>query len=294
MKISVIMPTYNRAFCISESINSVLSQNIDSSVSLELIIVDDCSTDNTFAIVEPYLSKNVIYHKNIENKGGAESRNIGVSLSTGDYLSFIDSDVVWYDNKLSSQISNISDQNEVVYCKYRKQDGDNWIVMPNNSKNGKVNKELLFDNFVDTPSVLLSRKIFDKSGGFDSKLPRFQDWDLFINISKFSKFKLVDLVLYDSKTLSKSITSDDNARIISILRIYSKYYNQIKNDKRLNNRFIYKIIFAYIILNRKKDALNFLRKVNTLNNNNFSLNIILIILKIFPFSLLNKIIELIK
>lgn len=282
MKISVIMPTYNRAYCISESIESVLSQNIDSSILLELIIIDDCSTDNTFEIIKPYLNQNVIYHKNYTNKGGAESRNIGVSMSNGEYLSFIDSDVVWYENKLSVQINEINDSNNVVYCKYRKQSGNHWNVMPSNCKSGNIHNDLLFDNFVDTPSVLLSKEIFEKSKGFDPKLPRFQDWDLFINISKYAQFTLIDSVLYDSKTLQDSITNNSYSRIEALKIIYSKNKDTIVKNNVLYNRFILKIVNSYLLAGQKSLGFKFLKNEKFSFFYKIKYTSILLILSILP------------
>jgi len=101
--VSVIMPSYNTAKFIAESIASVQGQTYK---NWELIIVDDCSTDNTDEVVAPYLKDSrIIYFKNEENCGAAISRNRALREAKGKWIAFLDSDDVWEEDKLSRQIS---------------------------------------------------------------------------------------------------------------------------------------------------------------------------------------------
>lgn len=101
--VSVIMPSYNTAKFISDSINSVLYQTYK---NWELIIVDDCSTDNTDEAVKPFLSDNRIrYLKNEKNSGAAVSRNYALREAKGKWIAFLDSDDLWEKDKLEKQIS---------------------------------------------------------------------------------------------------------------------------------------------------------------------------------------------
>ena len=100
--VSVIMPSYNTASYISDSIKSVLAQTYS---NWELIIVDDCSTDNTDAIVAEFLSdKRIRYYKNPYNSGAAQSRNRALREAKGRYIAFLDSDDLWLPEKLEKQI----------------------------------------------------------------------------------------------------------------------------------------------------------------------------------------------
>lgn len=99
--VSVIMPTYNNAQYIEKAIESVLIQN----VQLELIIINDCSTDSTENIIQKYLKlPNIKYIRNSINLGVAKSRNIGVSIAKGRYIAYLDSDDFWLPTKLEKQI----------------------------------------------------------------------------------------------------------------------------------------------------------------------------------------------
>lgn len=105
--VSVIMPSYNTAEYISESIASVQEQTY---ADWELIIVDDCSTDNTDEIVKPFLSdKRIKYIKNETNSGAAVSRNRALREAKGKWIAFLDSDDLWFPEKLEKQISFMKD-----------------------------------------------------------------------------------------------------------------------------------------------------------------------------------------
>ena len=100
--VSVIMPSYNTAEYICESIKSVVSQTYE---NWELIIVDDCSTDNTDEVVAQFSDKRIIYLKNEKNSGAAVSRNRALKAARGKWIAFLDSDDLWRADKLEKQIN---------------------------------------------------------------------------------------------------------------------------------------------------------------------------------------------
>jgi glycosyltransferase involved in cell wall biosynthesis len=103
-KVSVIIPTYNRADFIVESLESVLSQNILNS-DLEVIVVDDGSTDNTKQLLKPYVADKKIKYYEIKHSGlPAVARNFGLSKATGELIAFQDSDDKWTPGKLVTQL----------------------------------------------------------------------------------------------------------------------------------------------------------------------------------------------
>lgn len=119
--VSIIMPSYNTAQYIRESIESVLSQTYG---DWELIIVDDCSTDNTDEIVQPFLSDDRIkYFKNEQNSGAAVSRNKALREAKGKWIAFLDSDDLWLPEKLEKQIAFMKENNyKFSYTEYEKID----------------------------------------------------------------------------------------------------------------------------------------------------------------------------
>jgi len=104
IKISVIIPTFNREKLIGNSIKSVLNQTLK---NFELIIVDDGSTDNTKEVVDKFQDKRIKYIKLDTNQGASNARNIGIKNAKGKYMSFQDSDDIFYPNKLEIQLNNI-------------------------------------------------------------------------------------------------------------------------------------------------------------------------------------------
>ena len=111
IKVSVIMPTYNCEKFIEQSIRSVLIQK----VSLELIIIDDASTDNTFDIVQKFLDHaDIFYIKNSVNQGVAAARNQGINRARGEYIAFLDADDWWDDKKLEKQIQKLEKTKQVL------------------------------------------------------------------------------------------------------------------------------------------------------------------------------------
>ncbi len=100
--VSIIMPSYNTASFIDESIQSVLSQSY---TDWELIVVDDCSTDNTDDVIKPYLTdERIKYIKNDKNSGAAVSRNRALREARGKWIAFLDSDDLWMPDKLEKQV----------------------------------------------------------------------------------------------------------------------------------------------------------------------------------------------
>ena len=109
--VSIIMPSYNTAKFIEETIDSVLSQTY---TNWELIIVDDCSTDNTDEVVARYTDPRIIYIKNEKNSGAAVSRNRALREAKGRWIAFLDSDDLWMPEKLEKQI-RFMEENRYFY-----------------------------------------------------------------------------------------------------------------------------------------------------------------------------------
>lgn len=121
--VSIIMPSYNTAEFIAGSIQSVQAQSYQ---NWELIIVDDCSTDNTDEVVKPYLlDERIKYLKNEKNSGAAVSRNRALREAKGKWIAFLDSDDLWTPDKLSKQINFMEEHGySFTYTNYVEIDTD--------------------------------------------------------------------------------------------------------------------------------------------------------------------------
>lgn len=156
--VSVVMPAYNCEKYIGQAIESVLQQE----VSLELIIINDCSKDNVDKVVEKYLSdERVKYIHNKKNLGVAKTRNKGVELAQGKYIAFLDSDDWWTKDKLKKQLDLMRDNNVVISSTARElmtakgQTTGRIIEVPNVVSF----KKLLYGNLINCSSVLVKSDI---------------------------------------------------------------------------------------------------------------------------------------
>lgn len=117
-KVSIVTPTYNSEQFIAETINSIIDQTY---TNWELILVDDCSTDTTLKIIQPFLEQNpnIRVLKNATNQGAAISRNKGIKNATGDYIAFLDADDLWLPEKLGTQLQFMQKENiDVCFSSY--------------------------------------------------------------------------------------------------------------------------------------------------------------------------------
>ena len=112
MKVSIILPTYNRASSyLKEAIDSVINQSY---MNWELIVIDNNSTDNTIDLVKSYKSNKIFIYQINNNGVIAKSRNLGIEKSSGDYVAFLDSDDFWYKNKLQKCVDEIKSDNFLI------------------------------------------------------------------------------------------------------------------------------------------------------------------------------------
>jgi len=186
--ISVVIPTYNRAFHLPETINSVLAQTLH---DYEIIIVDDGSTDDTERVVASLDAKNVNYLRHKENIGVSAARNIGIKASRGEYLAFLDSDDLWMPGKISRQIELFKNNIQhlgVVYSAARVLDERSNTICAHltPTSRGEILCSLLKANKLGggSSSVMIRRQCFDDAGCFDESLTHCEDWDMWIRIAE--------------------------------------------------------------------------------------------------------------
>ncbi len=193
--VSVIIPTYNRAKTIERAINSVLNQTFS---ELELIVVDDCSTDSTAEIIKKYRDDRLIYIKHDKNRGEGGARNTGIRNSRAKYIAFLDSDDEWFPNKLVKQIRVIQESDPkvgVVYSHYIMQYEDGSGVNPQRpSMRGDILLGLLTGTCFLPSSAIIKSECFCKYL-HDENLPNLQDLDLWISIAHDYYFDYVAEVL---------------------------------------------------------------------------------------------------
>jgi glycosyltransferase involved in cell wall biosynthesis len=203
--VSVVLPTYNRERTIRRAITSVLSQ---SDVTLELIVVDDASTDNTVQVIEDLLADDrVRLVRNEKTCGGAAARTRGLELATGPFIAFQDSDDEWLADKLALQVADLVDRahsyagNYTSFIRVAKGSAEHLPNAAAINSGRTLFSSLIRKNFITTQSLLIRRQVIDEIGGFDEDLPRFQDWDLVLRIASRWDLAFIDtptVILFDT------------------------------------------------------------------------------------------------
>lgn len=155
--VSVIIPTYNRAKVLSESIRSVLDQTCS---DLELLVIDDGSTDNTDDLIRSFSDKRLVYLKQL-HQGACAARNLGIEKSRGDYVAFNDSDDIWEKNKLQKQLDFLQKQQaDLVYCGMRRIIGEETGYFPADQKPQEpvTIEKMLSGNKISTQTILVKKR----------------------------------------------------------------------------------------------------------------------------------------
>ena len=232
-KVSVILPTYNRAHLLPRAINSVLSQSFK---DLELIIIDDCSQDNTDQIVKSADDGRIKHLKHTRNKGSAAAKNMGLKHASGQYIAFLDDDDEWLPGKLQKQveiIERLPDRVGIVYSNIQKILNNEKIpittprFMP---EDGIAHKEILEGTKcnIHIQTALIKKECFEKAGKFDEALPRAVDYDLFIRLSKHYLFYHIDECSAVRYAGPGNISSNKEFKVTSRILMLQKYYEDIK------------------------------------------------------------------
>tara|TARA_R110001592_G_scaffold85353_1_gene252175 strand:+ start:16614 stop:17375 length:762 start_codon:yes stop_codon:yes gene_type:complete len=182
VEVSIIMPTYNVGHVVSQTIESVLNQTYS---NWELVIVDDCSNDNTLDIVKKYASKyeNIKFIESKYNNGAGISRNLGIQSAQGRFLAFLDSDDIWFPEKLERQIFYMK-ANEFPIC----HTAFNFINEAGETRSGAVYVSAsinLIDNLktteIGTSTAVIDRNLISESIYFSEVRAR-QDLKLWIKL----------------------------------------------------------------------------------------------------------------
>ena len=198
-KISVIIPTFNRARYIGEAIRSVQGQTLK---DWEMIIIDDGSTDDTEKIVHEIAKSDprISYFKNEKNLGIAKTRNRGLSLAQADYVAMLDSDDKWISSdKLAKQLEAFvkNEKLGIVGVNARFIDESGKVVGKNTnfpSDDAEIRKTELYRNILMQSGLLIKKEAIEKAGGYDSKFTICDDHDLWLKIGMDWQFMILPSV----------------------------------------------------------------------------------------------------
>lgn len=168
--VSVITPVYNAEAVIGKTLESIFAQTYK---NIEIVLVDDCSTDNSKSVIEEYQKEHpeIVYFKQPTNQGAGAARNKALELAKGQYVAFLDADDLWYSEKIEKQINLLNEKDGAFsYTAIEMIDGDGKVVKKKRKVKEQINYKFLLKNtMIATSTVLIDRK---KLGDFRMPLRR--------------------------------------------------------------------------------------------------------------------------
>ena len=241
--ISVIIPTYNRADLLPRAVRSACEQTY---TNLEILIVDDASSDNTEEVAKKLEQEDtrVRYIKREENGGGSAARNTGIKQSEGKYIALLDSDDEWFNEKIEKQLEllekNTCQNIGLIYCGFIRKKNSETKSQFTPKHRCDISKDLLGKNVVGGCSgVLVKKECFDTCGLFDES-PEIrsggaQDYELWLRIAQKYSFDFIPQSLFFYYLHKQNMTKTNKAldRIRALEYISKKYSDLYKQNPLL-------------------------------------------------------------
>jgi len=244
--ISAVMPSYNHAAYIGEAIASVLSQSVR---DIELIIIDDASTDGSDRIIDDWRRKDeritAVIHQ--VNQGIARTINEGCRIAQGKYIAFIASDDVWIPGKLEKQLSILcDDDNLVVHSEGTIIDQDGLPTgelfsqvhhAEGKKKNGDIFEELMLGNYIFGSTVIVKRENLHGIR-FNERLECLNDFQFYVDISRLCQYRFINEPLakyriHEKNTISANVEGHYYDYPVLVEHIFREYGDKISNGARI-------------------------------------------------------------
>jgi glycosyltransferase involved in cell wall biosynthesis len=282
--VSVVIPTYDDAESLPDSIDSVLDQTLS---DLELLIVDDCSEDDTPRVVREYTDPRITYVRHGENSGGSAARNTGIRLSEGEYIAFLDSDDTWHPTKLEKQVSCLESRSDdwiAVYCdaEYQSEGVIDRVLELYKDLTGVgrghegseelIERLIMAEAFVAAGSTLLARsECVKRIGGFDEAFVRHQDWEFLIRLLEHGKCAYVDERLV---SIDRSGSTSPDKRLAAKEMFLETFSEQIERHpasaRNIENRHMYLSAVLYFEHGRFREGYDVLPDLRSLDGLNYA------------------------
>lgn len=245
----MIITNFNYADFVGEAINSVINQDYP---TIEIIVVDDGSTDNSHEVISEF-GKNIKFISKA-NGGVSSARNMGMNNARGDFFAFLDADDFWTKDKIRKQVEKILESNNhLVYCKMNSVDSNGNSELSSEKREGNF-KEIFSSNPGKTPfppsSVLITRHLALQTGFWNIELRNAaEDFDFFRRCSRFSNFSVVDENLLVHREHKNSLTAGPLGKyfrynVLAMLLMYSD--PEFKLNKVRERMYILKFYWSFV------------------------------------------------
>lgn len=219
-RVSVVIPAYNSAQTLGRALASVRRQTLRPG---EILIVDDCSTDDTPRIVAAYADIGARLITLTQRGGASNARNVGVREARGEFVAFLDADDEWLEAKLEKQMAPIAASPNMAFvsCRAKLLGVNGYIVGSIHdgvpvATGGDAWRALLAHNFIATPCVLSRRVLLLELGGFDTSLPIAEDQDMWIRLATAGEIGFIDEYLVFVHDSPRSLSKEHTQREIEI------------------------------------------------------------------------------
>jgi len=247
-KVSVIIPAFNRARYIRQTVDSVLNQTY---TNIETIVVDDGATDETREILESYTGKiKILEHPGRQNRGQSASINLGLDYASGEYVAILDSDDYFEPNKIELQLEYLELHPDIglIYCNGTAVDSNGEflhdIYAPGHREYNNPENVLLNCYFLLPNNSLVRMSVFKKAGSFDESLRAAQDHDMAIRIAEVTRLAYLDKSLFHYRRHDESISKNNAA---------TRWNNGFLILEKARNRYPY----SPSVIRRRKAVLHF-------------------------------------
>lgn len=231
--VTVVVPVFNRSDFVLYALDSIRHQSFR---PIEIVVVDDGSTDDTLQVVREWAKQYAVPQKFVVrwvsqmNQGANAARNRGITEAQGEFIAFLDSDDRWLPEKLAKQIAILTNDVDIggVYCGVQHVDlstGAKEEVSPRAYPAGNLLRQLLIHDVTEPTSCWVVRKAcFDHVGTFDITLPARQDWDMWIRLSEKYRIGCVPEVLVEQgEHPGERVRSNPQREITAHQVIFQKY-----------------------------------------------------------------------
>lgn len=222
--VSVVIATYNTAQYVPAAVASVLGQNWS---NIEVVVVDDGSTDDTESRLNDYCNDPRVRYIKTENCGQPQAKNRGIKIARGDFIGFCDADDLWREDKLELQMPAFANPTVgIVYSEvsYLDECGDALSKpQPYERHSGRITDKLVIKNFVPFGTAIIRKACVDDLGAFDESLPMGIDWDLWLRYSVNWEFHYVPEQTYLYRVWPGQMSSNYRGRYDNAFLILNKF-----------------------------------------------------------------------
>lgn len=204
--VSVILPVYNCQNYVLEAVQSILNQTYK---NFELIIIDDCSTDNTHSIIQKIDDSRIQIVRKVKNSGYTDSLNIGINISKGKYIARMDGDDISLPNRFEKQLEILEKNPEIILCGTAIQILNSNTILSHPSIHEEILVKLCFGTSFYHPTVMIRKEVLI-ANNYNSKFEPAEDYELWTRLAFLGKFHNINEVLLNYRVHTNQISFTKN------------------------------------------------------------------------------------